>query len=458
MREELDDIREREGLLSGDPADGRHKDRLNFILRTFMKITLPLILVGTILILAFPSKNLERSAPKYFNGSHDFHSTVLLVSYDGFREDYLERMITPHIAEFIRKGIKAEFMMPSFPSVTFPNHYTIVTGLYPESHGIVGNEFYDPILEDNFIYTSPHQSIDSKWWGGEPLWVTAVKQGQKSGVSQWVGSSSVIKGYRPTYHFPYNSSLTIKDKVSQVMSWLDLPLDERPTFIATYARNVDLEGHRSGPYSVNLNNALTYVDNMTHGLLEGLAQRNLTDIVNVIIVSDHGMAQTIPSNIVKLDNSFDVSKIRPIEGFPLAGVRPYNDSDVLDIYLGLKDASYNQPWECFAREEIPERFHFRASLRIAPIFCIPPVGWVLTTNRDFDHHKIPRGTHGYDNLEPEMRGIFFASGPAFKNITREMKDNAVKGFINTEVYNIVAKILDLVPAENNGTTGGILWS
>ncbi|CAG8563517.1 11303_t:CDS:2, partial [Acaulospora colombiana] len=177
------------------------------------------------------------------------------------------------------------------------------------------------------------------------LWITAVKQGQKSGVSQWVGSSSIIKGHKPTYYFPYNSSLTIKDKVSQVMGWLDLSLNERPTFIATYARNVDLEGHRSGPYSANLNNALSYVDNMTHALLEGLVQRNLSDIVNVIIVSDHGMAQTIPSNIVKLDNSFDVSKIRPVDGYPLAGIRPYNDSDFVEIFSGLKYASYNQPWD-----------------------------------------------------------------------------------------------------------------
>ncbi|CAG8749069.1 15150_t:CDS:2, partial [Racocetra fulgida] len=303
-------------------------------------------------------------------------------------------------------------------SVTFPNHYTIATGLYPESHGIVGNEFYDPDLDDDFYYTNPNKSWDSKWWGGEPIWITAVKQGQKSGVSQWVGTSSVIKGHIPTYHYPYIPNVTIDEKVGQIMNWLDLPLNERPTFLAAYASEVDTAGHKFGPDSVGVNDSLKYVDNFALGLWE--------------------------------DNVFNVSKVRPLECRPLAGIRPYNDSDINDIYLSLKDASQNQPWQCYLRDEIPERFHFRASHRISPIFCIPPVGWILSTHRDFGKSS-PKGTHGYDNLEPEMRGIFLASGPVFKEIASKKKTNVVKGFFNFEVYNIVAKILGLTPAENNGT-------
>ncbi|CAG8489431.1 12728_t:CDS:2 [Dentiscutata heterogama] len=393
--------------------------------------------------------------PSFFNGTHDFYPTVLLVSFDGFRADYLDRNLTPTLDELIQNGIKAEYLMPSFPSVTFPNHYTIVTGLYPESHGIVGNEFYDPDLNDDFYYTNPNKSWDSKWWGGEPIWVTAVKQGQKSGVSQWVGTSSVIQGYTPTYHYSYTPNVTIEKKVRQIMDWLDLPLDKRPTFLATYASQVDSAGHKFGPDSVGVNDSLKYVDNFAFGLWQGLVQRNLSDIVNFIIVSDHGMVQTISSNQIFLDNVFNVSKVHPLEGHPLAGIRPYNDSDINEIYLSLKEAGQNQPWQCYLREEIPDRFHFRASRRIAPIYCIPPLGWILSTHRDFGN-STPKGAHGYDNLEPEMRGIFLASGPVFKEIAVKKKTNVVKGFINTEVYNIIAKILGLTPAPNNGTVGGIL--
>ncbi|CAG8590172.1 22407_t:CDS:2 [Cetraspora pellucida] len=448
---------EKEGLITGkvteepseeNPVEARYK----FFLQVFMIIILLTILMGTILVAIYsPRDGKLLMAPTFFNGSHDFYPTVLLVSFDGFRADYLDRNITPTlnklskpISFYVQNGIKAEYMIPSFPSVTFPNHYTIITGLYPESHGIVGNEFYDPDLDDDFYYTNPNKSWDSKWWGGEPIWVTTVKQGQKSGVSQWVGTSSIIKGYTPTYHYPYTPNVTIEEKVNQIMNWLDLPLSERPTFLAAYASEVDSAGHKFGPDSVGVNDSLKYVDNFALSLLEGL-------------VSDHGMAQTVSSNQIFLDNVFDVSKVRPIECRPLAGIRPYNDSDINDIYLSLKDASQNQPWNCYLRDEIPERFHFRASHRIAPIFCIPPVGWILSTHRDFGNSS-PKGMHGYDNLEPEMRGIFLASGPTFKEIASKKKTNVVKSFFNIEVYNIVAKILNLTPAENNGTVGGILWN
>ncbi|CAG8702439.1 16159_t:CDS:2 [Gigaspora margarita] len=444
---------EREGLLTGRLPEEQQDEnpvetRYMFFVRVFMIVILITILMGTILVVIYSPRNHNLMTPTFFNGTHDFYSTILLVSFDGFRADYLDRNLTPTLNELIQNGIKAEYMMPSFPSVTFPNHYTIVTGLYPESHGIVGNEFYDPDLNDDFYYTNPNKSWDSKWWAGEPIWVTAVKQGQKSGVSQWVGTASVIQGYTPTYHYPYTPNVSIEEKVRHIMDWLDLPLDERPTFLAAYASQVDSAGHKFGPDSVGVNESLEYVDKFAHSLWEGLVHRNF----------DHGMAQTISSNQIFLDNIFNVSKVRPLEGYPLAGIRPYDDSDIHEIYLSLKDASQNQPWQCYLREEIPERFNFRASNRIAPIYCIPPLGWILSTHRDFNQSTIPKGAHGYDNLEPEMRGIFLASGPAFKEIALKKKTNVIKGFLNIEVYNIMAKILGLTPAENNGTIGGILWN
>ncbi|CAG8562613.1 4088_t:CDS:2 [Acaulospora colombiana] len=355
-----------------------------------------------------------------------------------------------------KNGLQAKYLIPSFPSVTFPNHYTIVTGLYPESHGIVGNEFYDPDLKDYFYYKDPRKSLDSKWWGGEPIWVTAAKQGQKSGVSQWVGSSSVIKGLMPTYHYPFDPNVTMDEQVSRVMNWLDLPLNERPTFISAYVSDVDYIGHRKGPDSVELDEALKLTDNMTRNLLEGLSQRNLMNIVNFIIVSDHGMVASNDSNLIYLDEIFNISKVHPLVGYPLVDIRPYDDLDTNEIYLKLKNASLNKPWECFLRDEIPERYHFRKSHRIPPILCIPLMPWTFAS-REFTTNHTTFGIHGYDNLEPMMRGIFLAAGPVFRKVAGNTKTNVVNGFYNIEVYNIIAKILELMPAENNGTVGGILW-
>lgn len=169
--------------------------------------------------------------------------------------------------------------------MTFPNHYTIVTGLYPESHGIVANEFYDPVLKDNFVYTNPNKSTDSKWWKGEPIWVTTVKQKQKSAVSMWVGSSSVIEGHTPTYLHSFNSSTNVDEKVDHLIDWLDMELEDRPTFLAGYVSIIDSAGHRFGPDSQEVNEALKIADGFVKNLLNKIEERNLTDIVNIIFVS-----------------------------------------------------------------------------------------------------------------------------------------------------------------------------
>ncbi|CAG8551104.1 5404_t:CDS:10 [Diversispora eburnea] len=423
-----------DGLLSGrrevdEESQTLKKERRNLILGFLVIFMILIMLLGTLIgiIMIFPNYHVPII---YSNGTHTFRSTVLLISFDGFRADYLNRNATPYISEFINNGIKAEYMRPSFPSNTFPNHYTIVTGLYPESHGIIDNVFYDTVLNDTFYYTDPKRSFDSKWWGGEPV----IKDGQKSGVSQWVGSSSVIKGISPTYHYPFNLSLTTQEKVSQVMNWLDLPFDERPTFLATYTNQVDSAGHTFGPDSLmEINEALFQVDNFVREMMAGLAKRNLTDIVNV---SDHGMTTSIPDKIINLENYINISKVYPVVGYPLAEIRPYLDSEIQNIYTDLKNASIGQSWDCYKSDEIPSKYHFStntsssiSSPRIAPIYCLPPLGGGFINNRDFENETIPNGTHGYDNYLSDMRAIFLAS----------------------EVYNIISRILHLCPVPNNGT-------
>ncbi|RKP04785.1 alkaline-phosphatase-like protein, partial [Thamnocephalis sphaerospora] len=378
------------------------------------------------------------------NGTDLFANTVVMISVDGMRADYLDRGRSPALTRMAREGVRAEYMEPSFPSITFPNHYTLVTGLRPESHGIISNTFYDPVLNDTFWYTRPEQSWDSKWWGGEPIWVTAVKQKQRSAVHMWPGSSSEIAGYRPTYVEPFNKKVKPNEKADRVLNWLDMPLDDRPQFIGVYVSDVDTAGHWYGPESYEVNESMERIDGMMSRLFSGLEQRNLTDVVNVIVVSDHGMTQTGNERIIYLDDLIDLDKIQAHHGAPLALLTPKRTEDIPELYSTLKNASHNLPFNVYLREEVPERFHFRNNQRIAPIVCIPYLGWVLVARADGFQAN---GMHGYDNRARDMRASFIARGPAI----RQSKGERIAGFPNVNVYGLVARILNLVPAINNGS-------
>jgi len=224
------------------------------------------------------------------NGTHTFQPTVLIVSLDGFRPNYIDRGLTPNLHQLSETGVAPEYMKPCFPSVTFPNHYSIVTGLYPESHGVIANEYYDPVLDQQFDIGSGATSLQSYWWEGtsgglvEPIWVTAEKQGVITATHMWPGSEAVIQGIEPTHVDKFNAAEDLSNKVHRVMGWLDLPDEERPGFIATYVPTIDSVGHHDGPDSLALNISLTDVDSMIGAIMDGLEQRNLTDIVNLIVV------------------------------------------------------------------------------------------------------------------------------------------------------------------------------
>lgn len=324
-------------------------------------------------------------------------------------------------------------MLPSFPSVTFPNHFTLVTGLYPESHGVVGNTFWDPELEEDFYYTDPKRSMQAKWWKAEPIWVTAEKQGVRTAIHMWPGSEAHIGPLEPTYVDKYNGSETLAVKVERVMQWLDLPGDDddyhsvdgrkRPQFIATYVPNVDSAGHKYGPNSTEIRKTISEADKMLSSLFKGLQVRNLTGIVNVVVVSDHGMATTSTDRLVQLDELVDLSLIERIDGWPLQGLRPKNEADIPNILSSLQKSadSYKDAIEVYTRETMPERYHFSNNDRIAPLWIIPKTGWAIVKKEDFDIEKAkkeniayhPKGIHGYDHEHPLMRSIFVARGPSF---------------------------------------------
>ncbi|OAA61651.1 type I phosphodiesterase/nucleotide pyrophosphatase [Niveomyces insectorum RCEF 264] len=412
------------------------------------------------------------------NGTALFAPTTLLVSLDGFRADFLQRGLTPRLNAFVREGVSPRWMLPSFPSVTFPNHYTIVTGLYPESHGVVGNTFWDPALQADFHYTDPARSLDPKWWDGEPFWVTAERAGVRTAIHMWPGSEAHILGVEPTYVDKYNGDEALPSKVARILEFLDKPGLEadpaavpafvdgsrgrernvRPQLIAAYVPNVDADGHRYGPNSTEIRGTIQAVDTMLDQLFQGLAARNLTHIVNVVVVSDHGMATTDATRLLQLDDLVDLDRIEHVDGWPLVGLRPRAGVDVAALYddLVTNRTANNPNVEVYLRDStMPARYHFSRNPRIAPLWLVPKTGWNIVPRSDFDvaaalktnavYH--PRGLHGYDHEHPLMRAIFVARGPAFPHAP----NSRLKEFQNIEVYNILCDSVGLAPRPNNGT-------
>ncbi|KAH7316599.1 alkaline-phosphatase-like protein [Stachybotrys elegans] len=400
------------------------------------------------------------------NGTALFAPTTIILSLDGFRADFLQRGLTPRLNAFIKEGVSPKYMNPSFPSVTFPNHYTLATGLYPESHGVVGNTFWDPELKAEFYYTDPARSLDPKWWGGEPFWVTAEKQGIRSAVHMWPGSEAHVLHVEPSFMDKFNGKEKLANKVARILEFLDKPGKEdesadvahmRPQLIAAYVPNVDQDGHKYGPNSTEIRSTIAKVDGMMDDLFQGLEARNLTHIVNVIVVSDHGMATTDTTRLLQLEELVDTSKIQHIDGWPLYGLRPKNPDDLQGLYDGLVEkAKSNSNFDVYLRDlNMPERYHFSKNDRIAPLWIVPKTGWAIVKEDEFNvkdaikngdvYH--PRGLHGYDHEHPLMRAIFVARGPAFPHPANSQIDV----FQNIEVYNILSDSIGMTPQPNNGT-------
>ncbi|EZF33510.1 pyrophosphatase/phosphodiesterase [Trichophyton mentagrophytes] len=404
------------------------------------------------------------------NGTSLFLPTTILISLDGFRADFLTRGLTPTLNSFIANGISPKYMLPSFPSVTFPNHFTLVTGLYPESHGIVGNTFWDPELKDDFYYTKPEKSMQPKWWQAEPIWATAEKQGVKTAIHMWPGSEAHIMGIEPTFLDKYNGSEALPRKVDRILELIDLPGEKdadipptitqrRPQLIAAYVPNVDAAGHTFGPNSTEIRTTIANVDKMLASILQGLESRNLTNVVNIVVVSDHGMATTSVDRLVQLEDLVDLNLVERIDGWPLRGLVPKRKEDIQLLYEQAKNHTafmgFDDYLEIYTRETMPERYHFSKNDRIAPLWIIPKTGWAIVERPDFDvklaqkegkaYH--PMGIHGYDHEHPLMRAIFVARGPSFPH----KANSRVQEFQNIEVYNIVCDSLRVEPRPNNGT-------
>ena len=389
------------------------------------------------------------------NGTHDFYPTTLVVSLDGFHPHYISEELTPNLHRLLTSQYGVPYMIPSFPSSTFPNHWTMVTGLYPANHGIVGNTFFDPLLGKQFFNTKPAQSLDPVWWGGEPIWQTASFQGVVPAVHMWPGSEVVWKMETSFEVDKYNGSELLSSKRDTVLSWFDRgELNVRPELMLTYVPNVDTIGHQYGIAGSELESTISNVDEFVGGLLNGISERNLTDIANVIIVSDHGMAPTSNNRLVFMEDFIDMDKIDYVDGSPLVGIRPKNPAELESLYKQLK--SYepsNKSWSVYLKEDMPKQWNFGGinsdyKHRIADLWIIPSVGWSITTReqlKKMNNDYQPHGVHGYNNSEVLMRAIFLATGPYFGN-----QHALYEPIPNVDVYNIICDTLNLKPTRNDG--------
>ena len=373
---------------------------------------------------------------------------VLLVSIDGFRADYLEPGLTPHLSRIAAEGVRAQWMNPSYPSLTFPNHYSIATGLRPDHHGIVHNAMHDAGLGD-FSLSDRDAVADGRWWGGEPIWATAQKSGLRSATMYWPGSEAEIGGMRPTQWRPFDKDVDADARVDQVLAWLDQPPTTRPALVTLYFDMVDSAAHANGPDSAQAHAALHDVDAAIGRLLDGLATRELLDRVNLVVVSDHGMATVAPGHAVALEDMVDVDQAKVVSDGQVVGIAPNpgHEDAVAANLLGTHDR-----YDCWRKGELPARWHYGSHPRIPAIICQMHEGWNARRREDIARHsrEHARGSHGYDPALPSMRALFIARGPAFR------QGATIPAFDNVDVYPLLARLLHVAPAPNDGDIAPLL--
>lgn len=362
---------------------------------------------------------------------------VIMISADGFRSDYAKKYNAENLLNFSSQGVQAEAMIPSYPSITFPNHWTLITGLYPSHHGLVDNFFHDYKTGKSYAMNKKDIVEDGSWYGGIPLWGLAEKQGVLTASLQWVGSGSDAGGIRPTYYYPYHEKFSPSEKINKVINWLKLPEEKRPHFISLYFPEADGAGHHFGPEAQETETAVHEIDNAIGELVQKVKKLGLKN-VNFIFVSDHGMIKVDggkPLEIPKVlldKNRFDLYNSQT-----LLRIYVKNSHEVKKVYKELK-TNKNGDYEVYLDKKLPKYLHFATRddtyNRIGQILLIPKAPKVFL----FKDQKTSTGKHGYNpKIVPEMKATFFAWGSEFKH------NIVIDEFENIHVYPLVAQILNL---------------
>lgn len=389
------------------------------------------------------------SLPAYGHGGGNHHdhenSKVIIVSFDGFRWDYLSRTKTPNFDRIIQNGVQARYgLKNAFITKTLPNHFTLVTGLYEESHGIVGNTMFDPDLNETFDVWNKSQMASSRWFdvGAEPIWVTnqIQKKNGRSGCMMWVGCEAPVKGVVPTRHMPYDLHMHNHTRIDKLIEW----------FKGTYPVNLGLlyfeepdhTGHKFGPDSPEVTAMIGALDKVVGYLLEKLEAAGLLESTNLILTSDHGFTTTGPEWIVNLDNYIDPDSYRLLSSNPVAAILPNNGSEE-EIFANLTAGAAKDPnFKVYRKEEIPEQYHYTHNRRIMPILVVARENYSIVYNHST---YVIKGNHGYNNSLQDMHPFFIGMGPGFR------KGAKVPTFKSVDVYPLLCHLLGLKPAPNNGS-------
>lgn len=376
-------------------------------------------------------------------------ATVLLVSIDGLRADAVTAAQAPNLTALAAGGVRARWMTPSYPSLTFPNHYTLVTGLRPDHHGIVNNAMRDDALGE-FSLTDRQAVGDGRWWGGQPLWVGVIQAGARAYTWSWPGSEAAIDGVRPTRWQPFDARVPIDARVDQVLGWLREPPGERPRLATLYFDQVDHAGHEHGPQSPEYAQAVREVDAGIGRLVRGLHAAGLEEAVDVVVVSDHGMATVPAGQVIAVTDMVPATVAAAVSPGQSVGFRPLpgREADAERALLG-RHAHY----ACWRRGQLPARWHYGTDPRIPPIVCQMDEGWDAV-KPDLAARRLAagtvRGSHGYDPALPSMRAVFIARGPSFA------RGLVLPGFDNVDVYPLLARLLQVPAARNDGDPDRLL--
>lgn len=359
---------------------------------------------------------------------------LILVSLDGFRWDFAARNYTPNLDKLAARGVKAASLRPVYPSMTFPNHISIITGMHPENHGIISNHFYNPHSGEEYSLFDSSSVVDPKWYLGEAFWETARRNGIITASYFWPGSELSAEYRRPNYFEPYEHKRDYGERIKGVMRWLRLPEAERPRFVTLYFHETDSKGHKFGPDSPETDAAVVLLDSIVGVLVDSLARLPFADKINVITLSDHGMTAVSRRRTVNLDSILrgEDCVIQNYGAYSM--IQPKGKTK--KIYGKLKESENH--FKTYLKEDIPEHYHFSNHPYISDIFLEAEPGWLLIDGSS-TYALNMRGAHGFDNNALDMHGIFYAAGPAFKS------GYSTGTLWNIDVYPLLCEIFGIKP-------------
>lgn len=373
--------------------------------------------------------------------SENERTPLLLISIDGLRPLDVENTHTPVLDSLTAMGSLAEALIPIFPTSTFPNHYSLVTGLYTNSTGIISNTMYDTEMDKWFRLSDRSAVSDGRWYGGEPIWVTAENADVRTATMFWPGSEADIMGVRPTRWYNYDGSIPYEARVDSIITWLTIEDDTRPDFLTLYFSTVDSYGHRYGAGSDSVLSAISMVDGHLGDLVSRLSDEGIWPDINILITSDHGMVSLSEDKLVILDDLIDLDDVNVINWSPVVMMQPAEGKKE-EVYEALKQQE--EHYRVYYKEDVPERLHFGAHPRVPDIVMIADLGWTITSKSFYERRGILAGTHGYDNKYPEMHTYFLAVGADIE------QGRVIEPFESVHIYEFMCLLLGLEPAENDG--------